>query len=511
MEVNMKHTVTVAQRILALLSSRHFFWGVVGLLIIQALWVALTAHYPMAFDEDFHLGIIRIYAHHLSPFLSGQPAGADVYGAISRDPSYLYQYLLSFPYRLISVFTHDQTIIVIGLRCLNIGLFVSGLILYRRLLRSLRAPDGVINGCLLFFVLIPVVPLLAGQINYDNLFIPGLVLCLLLSVKLTVVLRAQQRLDFRLFVLLIVACLMTSLVKYAFLPVFLAIGLLSAFQVWLITGWSIRRVVELFRVSVRAMTGRLLLGYGLLLLIAVGLFSQRYLVNIIQYGTPIPDCGKVLSVKQCSSYGPWIRDYNFKINKLDEDKNPLVFTEDWLYGMWLRLYFSVDGPATQYQTRGPLPVPALSAIVYAGGGLVVLIFGARRLWRTYDRSTVALFGVAAFIYGLTIYLDNYKAYLRTGQPVAINGRYLLPFIPIVLVLVCLAGRSYLRKYPRLSSLLIVSILFTQIWGGGVLTYILRSNDDWYWSAPAAHSATHSVQHLLEPVIPGYNEPTEFLK
>jgi hypothetical protein len=507
----MKHTVTVAQRILTVLSSRHFFWGVVGLLIVQALWVALTAHYPMAFDEDFHLGIIGIYAHHLSPFLSGQPAGADVYGAIARDPSYLYQYLLSFPYRLINIFTHDQTIIVILLRCLNIGLFVSGLILYRRLLRTLCAPEGVINGCLLFFVLIPIVPLLAGQINYDNLFIPGVVLSLLLSIKLVALLRAQKQLDFRLLALLTAVCLLTSLVKYAFLPVFLAIGLFVTVQIWLVCGWSARAALELMRLSIGHMTRPLLIGYGLLLLLALGLFSQRYIVNLVQYGTPIPDCGKVLSLKQCSSYGPWIRDYNFKINKLDEDKNPLVFTEDWLYGMWLRLYFSVDGPATQYQTRGPLPVPALSAIVYASGGLVVLVFGARRLLRTYDKSTLALFGGAAFIYGLTIYLDNYKAYLRTGQPVAINGRYLLPFIPIVLVLVCLAGRSYLRKYPRLSSLLIVSILFTQFWGGGVLTYILRSNDDWYWSAPAAHTATHTVQHLVGPLAPGYNEPTEFLK
>lgn len=247
------------------------------------------------------------------------------------------------------------------------------------------------------------------------------------------------------------------------------------------------------------------------MLLALGLFGQRYIVNTIQYGTPIPDCGKVLSVQECSNYGPWIRDYNFNINKLDEEHNPLVFTEDWLYGMWLRLYFTVDGPATQYQTRGPLPVPALSVIVYVTGALLVLMIGARRLLRSHGSSTVALFAGATFVYVVTLFLDNFKAYIRTGQPVAINGRYLLPLIPIIVVLATLAGRNYLRKYPRLSGLLVGSILLTQLWGGGVLTYILRSNDAWYWPAPAARSVNHAAQDLLGPVTPGYSEPAEFLK
>src|SRR5580692_8418743 len=93
------------RRAVALIGSRRFFWGIVALLVLQAVWIACSGRYPMAFDEDFHLGIIRLYAHHLSPFWNGQPAGADAFGAVSRDPSYLYHYLMSFPYRLTSVFT----------------------------------------------------------------------------------------------------------------------------------------------------------------------------------------------------------------------------------------------------------------------------------------------------------------------------------------------------------------------------------------------------------------------
>src|SRR5579872_6980280 len=96
-----------------ILSSNKYFIGLVLFFICEALWIAFSGHYPMAFDEDFHFGVIKIYAHHISPFLSHQPANADEFGAIFRDPSYLYHYLMSFPYRLITLFTKDQTIQII--------------------------------------------------------------------------------------------------------------------------------------------------------------------------------------------------------------------------------------------------------------------------------------------------------------------------------------------------------------------------------------------------------------
>ncbi len=78
-------------------SSRFFFRLIVAVSLLSAVWIALSARYPMAFDEDFHLGLIRLYASHGWPFWSGQPANADVFGAVARDPSFLYHYLMSFP------------------------------------------------------------------------------------------------------------------------------------------------------------------------------------------------------------------------------------------------------------------------------------------------------------------------------------------------------------------------------------------------------------------------------
>ena len=492
-------------------ASQTFFWCIVGFLIIQALWIALSSHYPMAFDEDFHLGVIRIYAHHINPFLSGQPAGADMYGAVARDPAYLYHYLFSFPYRLISALTSSITAQVITLRCLNIALFASGLVVLRALLRTLKAPNVVTNLSLLLFVLIPVVPLLAAQINYDNVFIPLTSYCLLLALRYGQILRKEHRADVPSLMALAIACGFTSLIKYAFLPILVTIALYVLIDSYLM----LRHVkTPLFKRFTLTTSGshRLrtpLLAVGVVVMLGLGI--QRYGVNLIRYHTPIPDCGKVLSVRQCSAYGPWIRDYDYKLNKVDEDHSPVVFTEDWLYGMWLRLYFTVDGPGTDYQTRGPLPVPAISAMVIASFGAVMLVGGTRRLLRTNNRPAVVLCMLTAGVYIATLWLDEYEAYLRTGQPVAINGRYLLPIAAVLIALAGMCMFHLFRSRPKLLAGLAAIAVISQLWGGGVFTYILRSNDSWYRQDSHVRSANHAVQNILGPITPGYKDPTKFLK
>lgn len=493
------------------MASSSFFWCIVVLLIVQASWIALTSHYPMAFDEDFHLGIIKIYAHHLNPFLSGQPAGADMFGAVACDPSYLYHYIFSFPYRLVHSFTNNETTIVIMLRFINIGLFAGGLVIFKKLLGRLKPPAAVTNACLLFFVLIPVVPQLAGQVNYDNLFIPAIAADLLLTLKFTDRLRADKRIDLGSFLLMMSAWLLTSLVKYATLPVFAASMLYVGVQLYraygINTGSWRGALCDAYGTIKHLKTAMLLI----LTIVCVGLFSQRYVVNLVHYHEPIPDCSKVLSINQCRVYGPWIRDYDFSINKIDEAHNPLVFTGDWLYGMWLRLYFTVDGPATMYQSRGPLPVPALSAIAVGIAGLVATLITFRKLLRSYQASTIILFVGVSMVYIATLWFDEYEAFVRTGQPVAINGRYLLPFLPLLLVIAALASRELLRKHPRAAYTLGGLILLSQLWGGGALTYILRSNDAWYRPNHVVRNANHAVKYILGPVTPGYDQPAEFLK
>ncbi len=506
----MQQKNTFPRRVVKLVASPGFFRLIVGVLVLQAAWIALSGRYPMAFDEDFHLGIIRLYAHHLSPFWSSQPPGADVYGAVARDPSYLYQYLMSFPYRLVSALTHDQTIQVLVLRGLNIALLAGSLPLYRRLLLKTGASRALVHTCLALLVLIPIVPFLAAQINYDNLLLPLTALVLLVAVNFAQELRQYKRINTERLIWLMVLCLLGSLVKYAFLPIalatfaYLAICLRQTYakqhKFWLSLGFGLTLMTRRTR-------GLLLI----LLVISLGMFAQRYGVNLVRYHTPVPACSKVLSVKQCSAYGPWIRDYNFAINKVDEEHSPFVFTADWLNGMWLRLFFAVGGPNTDFETRGPLPVPAIGAIVFAGLGVVVSIGWGRRVLRRYDRSVLGLFGLVSAFYIAVLWLDEYQAYVRTGQPVAINGRYLLPVILLLFVFVGLACNEALRKRRNIAIGVATLAIFCLLWGGGVMTFILRSNDAWYWPNHTVQTVNYDLQHALGPLTPGYKTPTEFLR
>ncbi|HVX57346.1 MAG TPA: hypothetical protein VHA37_06440, partial [Candidatus Saccharimonadales bacterium] len=440
-----------------------------ALFVLQAAWIACSGRYPMAFDEDFHLGIIRLYAHHLSPFFAGQPPGADAFGAVARDPSYLYQYLMSFPYRLISALTSDQTIQVLFLRAINVGLFAWGLALYRRLLLRTGAGRAVTHAVLLVFVLIPVVPLLAAQINYDNLLLSLVALALLWTVDVNAALRRGRRLEGRKLLQLSILCLLASVVKYAFLPVFAAIVLYLGLQcIRTFDGW------HAFRSALTNAWQRLgrRTGWSLVagLLLACVLFGQRYGVNVVRYHSPIPDCSKVLSVKACSAYGPWARNYHYTLLKAAPTHNPLTFAADWFYGMWLRLFFAVDGPGTNFQTRGPLLIPAISALVFTGVGVLSLLVYGRRVWRRYDASVLTLLFGMALVYMAALWLDEFHDYVHTGQPVAINGRYLLPVLLPLLLASALAINEWCRERIWLKPLISSVAVLSLVWGGGALTY-----------------------------------------
>lgn len=506
-------TIAQSKTILKLrdfLGSRHFFLVIMTIFLLEAVWLALSGRYPMAFDEDFHLGIIRLYAHHLSPFWAGQPAGADSLGIVARDPSYLYQYLMSFPYRLVTLFTQSQTAIVVVLRMLSVALFAASLPLYRRLLLKTGASRALAQGCLALLVLIPIVPLLAAQINYDNLLLPLTALTLLLTVNIGQELRATQRLDTRRLLALVILSLLAALVKYAFLPILLAIVVYLAVCCWqAYSSW--RKFWLSLGFGFTLMSRRLRWLLVILVVLSAGLFAQRYGVNLVRYHTPIPDCNQVLSVQQCNAYGPWRRDHSLLLHKDPHaPQSPLIYAADWFYGMWLRTFFAVDGPHTDYQTRGPFVIPSMAAIGFAVVGLLAALGYSRRILQRYNQPVLWLFVGVIASYASLLWLDGYHSFLQIGVANAINGRYLLPILPLVLIICGLGWSQLLHRRPQLKLAVVVLALLCMLWGGGALTYILRSNDAWYWPWTPLKSANHVIQDGLGPLTPGYRDPSAFM-
>jgi len=312
-------TQHIYNKITAVLRSQKIFYIVVGLLVVQSVWIALTARYPQAFDENYHLGLIQLHAKQLFPYFTSQPPDSSVFGAIVRDPSYLFHYLLSFPYNLIVSLTDNTTVQIIVLRFINVAIFVWGLFVYRKLFDTLGVSTVLRNVVLLFFVLTPVVPLLAGQINYDNLMFVLTGMLFLYAVRYVHLLEFQNlnssvvksthtpAIPYILLLQIVFVAAFGSLVKFPFLPLALAVVC--------IVGYITYRFVRKTKISpskLFVVTRRKLTIFMLIMTILVGILGiERYGINLVKYHDPVPSCDAVLTIKECMLYSPWARDYMY--------------------------------------------------------------------------------------------------------------------------------------------------------------------------------------------------------
>lgn len=490
------------------LASRAGFWTILSLFGVQALWIALTARYPMAFDENFHYGVIRLHTETIFPFFKTVSEDTSMFGAIARDPSFLYHYLFSFPYRLIALATDSLAAQVIALRVMNIGLVLAGLITFRRLLTRLGTSPLRSNLIMLFFSLIPIFPLMAAQISYDNLIFLLAGLVLLLGVTFLQKYHQDNIIDAGVLSRLLLLCLFASMVKYAFLPVFAATLLCVA----VVLVRQRQRATRSYKVWWLGLNNKFRLAYISGLLIGLALFVGSYGLNIVSYGTPIPRCDTVLSETACTSYAPWYRDY---LTSQTHAGTPLsavpAYGYDWLLQMMHETFFTIysrfDGMTStvMYFTGNPLPVMYVTAWILFIVGTLFMLANLRFIWRN---PAYRLIMIVLMTYCAALFYRNLTAYLRTGTPVAIHGRYVIPLLlPVVAIAVACASRSLARIprrfLPTARQRLLIMGLLLLLWlqGGGLVSYVIGSNDDWLWqqSRPAI-TANRVLRAVMWPVI-----------
>jgi hypothetical protein len=484
--------------IASVLRSRRFAIVVLGFFVLEAAWIACSAVYPMAFDEEFHFGLIKVYSHHWLPFLSSQLKSAGQYGPIASDPSYLYHYLMSFPYRFIGLFTHSQTAQVIMLRFMNTAFFAVGLVLFYKLLRRVGSSRLVANTALALFVLIPIVPLLAAHINYDNLLLPLAAWVCLLVAQLNEQFKARKA-SLQTLATLVGVVMLACLVKYAFLPIAAGAALFLGVQAYRsFRGGHSKQLRKALAKSHNAMGNRAKLGLVALLLVSGVLFVQRYGLNVAEYHTPVPDCETVLGVDECMSYAPWARNYYYEQSKGGADDNVLVFTAEWVQGMHYRTFFMITGSGGDYANSQPMPLPSAAALILAVTGTIALLCYWRQIFA--GRSILVFLLLVAVFYCAVLWLTNYQDFVETGQPVAINGRYSLV---ILFPLAAVYGQALavaLRQWRGLRTGLAAVAILCFLQGGGVFSFILRSDASWYWPSPIVVHANNALQQVLRPVI-----------
>lgn len=490
---------SVLSRFRSVLERPGFFYVIVGLLVFQAAWIALTARFPQAFDEDFHVGLIQLHAGQWLPFFTQQPAGAEVHGAVVRDPSYLYHYLFSFPYRLLGHLTHSFTVQIISLRFLNIALFALGLFVYRALFTRIGVSRRIMHTVLLLFVLTPIMPLLAANINYDNMIFPLTAALFLYVIRFIQTERQSRQIDIAAWLLVVVYGLVAALVKYTSLPLTAAALVVLGYVVW--------------RDKIQGKSGRLqfvwphktfLIPICLLIVLLAGLGVERYGVNIVRYHSLSPDCAKVISEKLCHSYAVWERDYQWaQIYPHPSEKGIIAYPFVWLHRMVFETMFTISSRfgstgLVEYVPAPPLTVVNYTAWVMVFGGLLSVVAFWKKIW---DRQELRYLLIIAAFYGFTLFAKNFSQYLHTGEAIAIHGRYLVPIYPLLYAAGVL-GFAYLIeriRRPQLKIVLLAVTLVCLTQGAGLITWIFRSDPSWYWSR-GDHDLVYRINRPVQTVV-----------
>jgi hypothetical protein len=420
------------KKIKAFLSSKWSFRAVLLLFIAETSWLALKSSFPMAFDETYHFHLIQFFSHRLNPIVTSQGANTYTMGSIVHNPSFLYHYLLSFPYRCIAHFTTSLRIQVTSLRFINIAFAVGTLCITRATLLRLKIPKLLCNIVVLAFALTPIVTALSAQVNYDNLFI------LLASITIYQTISFIQQLDLGIFNLkllvgLFTVCLFASLVKYSFLPLF--VGMVIVLSYKLIAHWKRDKSAFLyaiktsyFKISNRAKVGLLLAG-----LIGLSMFVNFYGVNLVKYHNPVPQCNQILSIQDCKQYYSWDRNYTVaqyaKTHPVFNRMNVFQYTSFWIKVEYYQLFAEIipGGGLVSISRLFYVTILMLSAV--AGGLTIVSI---PKIFRQYK--ALPIISVIALTYLIFLWSRNYSEYLRLQQPLAIQGRYLVPILLYVYAL-----------------------------------------------------------------------------
>ncbi len=472
------------RRLYAVIASRTFLYWALGVFGLLSAWVAFASLYPMAFDEDTHVGLIKAYSQVWFPALPNNPALAR-FGAVPADPSYLFHYLMSFPWRLFQNVLHlPETASIILLRLLGIGMFIASLALFAHGLKQLKVSAFARHTIIALTCLLPISPLIAGQVNYDNLFMLLIAASFLLTINLVKALRKKQ-ISLGQIAWFAAILLLGTATKYAFLPI--AVGLVVVIGIVFLRTKS-KVIID---------KDKLLLTVSLIVLTVAALLNARYIINVVEYHAISPKCDQVFSQNDCMNYGVYARDVTNRTT-MDDNFSPLnivsYMTTHWIPGMFYRLFFTLAGPTLNYQTQDPAIVPPIvygavfitSAIAFIGTLPVLL----------RKRSPVFIATLAAsLLYVLALVIQVYGDYRSTGQAVALNGRYLVPIFPLLGWMAIEAlGEIRFRPKTYAPTIVTVCLFIIALCGGGIGTYLAAGNTEWFW--PGFGQSTFHILHQI---------------
>lgn len=483
---NKKHNNTIIDLVLGAFSSRRLPYLIIVLFVLQALWIAFSFQYPMIYDEGTHVGFIQQYTHTFFPYTTNTPA------TMTTQVS-LFHYMLSFIYRLLDAFKLNIDSIIIILRLVNITMVAVGIAVYSKLLRLAGVKRSYINTGMIIFVLLPITPFVAATVNYDNLVFLLTAIFLLLFVKL-IIRRKPSLIN---LILLLSVGITITMVKYSFLPMLAIASLLFTF--FYIRKHGVGKSLVFSREDLWENKYKTLIIMTYFVLVTL-LAAWVFVGNIVRYHALQPNCFDTRSYSLCMNNS--IVSRNAQALRTVNDRSILLL-DQFTYGVWVNEMIKNTAWTGNTTQSGAIakakPLPVMENLLFFGSilGIVAALIMLRTLRMDESWKLLCTF---AFMWVAVIYLVNVQVYYKFHAAYAIQPRYILPILPIILALVVQAVDVIIDKFRivKVGLLILILLLFTQ--GGGVITHIVRSEPSWYWKNAPLVDFNQTIQKSLKPLV-----------
>lgn len=459
---------------------------IISLAVLQGAWYALSMGLTL-FDESQHFNFIVMYSEKISPFITFQEERWDILGESTRNVNYLFYYLMSFPYRFFSLFTDIEYIKVVLLRFLMIGVFVSGLFLFRKVFVLVFNNRIIANLTLLILLLIPGFSPLPGVINYDNFIFLFTALISLISIKII----RKDKIDFFYVGLILVIAFLGSLIKFSFMAIVFPL-IIFLFVEKIKNGQVSLNQFKKLALNRRRFNIKFLIIP--LLIISILLFIERPVKNVFQYRSIEPSCTEILTSERCIKNYTQRRNINFIESK--PENIPPLNPAHFVLGLWVPGMMNTTARAIY--SKAPIIFMEISVtMLFIVGSMCILVY-FHKLW---PNKFMKMFFLILISYVFILIVNNYMGYLSLGKPVGIAGRYLIPVAPYFIFLSLLSVRKYLfnniKKY-FLMYLFITIFVISQ--GGGILSTMIQSDKSFYWQNEMIINVNEEIKQLLSIII-----------
>ncbi len=434
------------------LGSNKAFWLIAVGFFAVSTYLALTKDFPGVFDEMYHFALISHYSDQLSPFITVQPAELAITGDATRLASYLSHYFMSIPLRLVEIFSSNVFSQVIVLRMINVAVVIASLVVFRKFLVKLVKSPALSNTAVALYCVFPVTSQLASTINYDNWVLLCFASTCWLVQRVIHSLITENSISLKIAALLAVVLITGSLVKFTFLPIAATIVALVV---------SFIGIRQLLRRDIAVTVGTTKIRFfaiACVLLIMSGLAIERYGYNITQYGKPQPDCASVQPLDVCLQYGPWARNHALQETASQASSFDGRSIGSYVVNLWLPISMqgiSYFGDNDSMVTLSRYIHAAVSTLLFAI--IIGVVVATIKNIKNY-MYIVTVVVSCAFVVTLVGY--NYIEYIKFQQPIAIQGRYVLPLLMPIMAVGLVGVYLYVQYCMRL--VVAISYLWRQV-------------------------------------------------